>query len=192
MASLSPTTAPMSAKDGRSGSEGKKGPPLVQRMAHVSLAAFSRIGRPYGRVSGRADAGNRGERLPHRYVISHELTLRLRRWRCCGRHGWAGARAGRRCYGPPKSPGSPPYPLVALTGRLGWWRGRDGLGLGDIKLAAVAGSGPQVSRRGRTGDAGHVGGLLPGRRDPPGPRGFASNAPPPGAEQAVGNPRQIV
>ena len=51
---------------------------------NVSLAAFSRIGRPYGRVSGRADAGNRGERLPHRYVIPHELTLRLRRWRCCG------------------------------------------------------------------------------------------------------------
>ena len=64
MASLSPTTAPMSAKDGRSGSEGKKGPPLL-RMAQREPCRGSKAGRPYGRVSARADAGNRGERRCH-------------------------------------------------------------------------------------------------------------------------------
>ena len=31
-------------------------------------------------------------------------------------------------------------PLVALMAGYRWWRGRDGLGLGDIKLAATAGA----------------------------------------------------
>jgi leader peptidase (prepilin peptidase) / N-methyltransferase len=31
-------------------------------------------------------------------------------------------------------------PLLALMAFYRWWRGRDGLGLGDIKLAAVAGA----------------------------------------------------
>jgi len=31
-------------------------------------------------------------------------------------------------------------PFLALWGGYRWWRGRDGLGLGDVKLAAVAGA----------------------------------------------------
>ena len=31
-------------------------------------------------------------------------------------------------------------PLLALMAGYRWWRGRDGLGLGDVKLAAVAGA----------------------------------------------------
>src|SRR5256884_9345656 len=42
--------------------------------------------------------------------------------------------AGRPARGPP-----PAVPLLALMIGYRRWRGRDGLGLGDIKLAAVAG-----------------------------------------------------
>jgi hypothetical protein len=52
MASQSPTTAPMSAKDGRSGSEvGRRLHHWPNRWRNVSLAAASRTGRPYGRVA---------------------------------------------------------------------------------------------------------------------------------------------
>ena len=81
---------------------------------NVSLAAFSRIGRPYGRVSGRADAGNRGERLPHppRTDAAAAALALLRAGTVGPGAGWEAVLWAR------KSPGSPPYPLVALTGRL--------------------------------------------------------------------------
>ena len=75
-----------------------------------------------------------------RYIIPNELTaaaaaLALLRAGTLGPEAgweavlWAAARALAVAL-----------PLVALMAGYRWWRGRDGLGLGDIKLAAVAGA----------------------------------------------------
>jgi len=75
-----------------------------------------------------------------RYVIPNELTaaaaaLALLRAGTVGPEAgweaalWAAARALAVAL-----------PLVALMAGYRWWRGRDGLGLGDVKLAGVAGA----------------------------------------------------
>ena len=76
----------------------------------------------------------------HRYIIPNELTaaaatLALLRAGTLGPEAgweamlWAAARAVAVAL-----------PLVALMAGYRWWRGRDGLGLGDIKLATTAGA----------------------------------------------------
>jgi leader peptidase (prepilin peptidase) / N-methyltransferase len=71
-----------------------------------------------------------------RYIIPNELTgaalaLALLRAGAAGPEAviWAAARALAVAL-----------PFLALMTGYRWWRGRDGLGLGDIKLAAVAGA----------------------------------------------------
>jgi len=75
-----------------------------------------------------------------RYIIPNELTaaaaaLALLRAATLGPEAgweamlWAAARALVVVL-----------PLLALMAGYRWWRGRDGLGLGDVKLAAVAGA----------------------------------------------------
>jgi leader peptidase (prepilin peptidase)/N-methyltransferase len=75
-----------------------------------------------------------------RYIIPNELTgaalaLALVRAGAIGPEaGWQAAiwAAGRGLL--------IALPFLALMAGYRWWRGRDGLGLGDIKLAAVAGA----------------------------------------------------
>jgi len=75
-----------------------------------------------------------------RYIIPNELTgaalgLALLRAATIGPEaGWDGLlwAAGRAL--------AIALPFLALMMGYRWWRGRDGLGLGDIKLAAVAGA----------------------------------------------------
>lgn len=75
-----------------------------------------------------------------RYIIPNELTaaaaaLALLRAGTLGPEAgweavlWAAARAL-----------AVTLPLLALMAGYRWWRGRDGLGLGDVKLAGVAGA----------------------------------------------------
>jgi leader peptidase (prepilin peptidase)/N-methyltransferase len=75
-----------------------------------------------------------------RYIIPNELTgaavaLALLRAATVGPDAgweallWAAARSLATAL-----------PLLVLMAAYRWWRGRDGLGLGDIKLAAVAGA----------------------------------------------------
>jgi len=75
-----------------------------------------------------------------RYIIPNELTgaalaLALLRAGTVGPEaGWAAAIwAALRAL-------ATALPFLALMAGYRWWRGRDGLGLGDIKLAAVAGA----------------------------------------------------
>jgi leader peptidase (prepilin peptidase)/N-methyltransferase len=75
-----------------------------------------------------------------RYIIPNELTgaalaLGLLRAGAAGPEaGWAAAIwAALRAL-------AVALPFLALMAGYRWWRGRDGLGLGDIKLAAVAGA----------------------------------------------------
>ena len=75
-----------------------------------------------------------------RYIIPNELTgaaagLALLRAGAVGPEaGWDALlwAAGRAL--------AVALPLLALMAGYRWWRGRDGLGLGDVKLAAVAGA----------------------------------------------------
>jgi leader peptidase (prepilin peptidase) / N-methyltransferase len=75
-----------------------------------------------------------------RYIIPNELTgaalgLALLRAATVGPEaGWDGLlwAAGRAL--------AIALPFLALMAGYRWWRGRDGLGLGDVKLAAVAGA----------------------------------------------------
>ena len=75
-----------------------------------------------------------------RYIIPNELTgaavgLALLRAGAIGPEaGWNAMlwAAGRAL--------AVALPLLALMAGYRWWRGRDGLGLGDVKLAAVAGA----------------------------------------------------
>lgn len=75
-----------------------------------------------------------------RYIIPNELTVAalvlalLRAWTIGPEAGldallWAAGRALAIAL-----------PFLALMAGYRWWRGRDGLGLGDVKLAAVAGA----------------------------------------------------
>lgn len=75
-----------------------------------------------------------------RFIIPNELTgaalalALLRAWAAAPEAGWTAAvwAAGRGL--------ATALPFLALMIGYRWWRGRDGLGLGDIKLAAVAGA----------------------------------------------------
>ena len=75
-----------------------------------------------------------------RYIIPNELTaaafaLALLRAGTVGPDaGWAA------CSGPPSRAAAVALPFLALMIGYRRWRGRDGLGLGDVKLAAVAGA----------------------------------------------------
>ena len=177
----------MSAKDGRSGSERKKGPPLVRPMAQREpCRRFHGPGGLTGAFLAALMLAIAVSELPHRYVIPNELTLRLRRC-CTGRHGWAGGGLGGGAMGRRKSPGSPPYPwsgyrwcaaAMGLGSAISSWRPSRALPrhFAGVELATLAALGAYF-----------LAGAIHRR-----PRGFASNAPAPGAEQAVGNLRQIV
>ena len=99
----------------------------------------ARTGRLVRRVPGCADAGNRRERLP---PLHHPQ-------RTDGRGCGAGAAARRDARTGGGLGGDAVgrlgalaivLALLALMAGHRWWRDRDGLGLGDVKLAAIAGA----------------------------------------------------
>ena len=75
-----------------------------------------------------------------RYIIPNELTAAAAALALL-RAGTLGPEAGwEAVLWAAASALAVALPLVALMAGYRWWRGRDGLGLGDIKLAATAGA----------------------------------------------------
>jgi len=75
-----------------------------------------------------------------RYIIPNELTAAAAALALL-RAGTLGPEAGwEAVLWAAASALAVALPLVALMAGYRWWRGRDGLGLGDIKLAATAGT----------------------------------------------------
>jgi leader peptidase (prepilin peptidase) / N-methyltransferase len=113
---------------------------LLLAVVAASLAATPGLDGVLGAFLGALMLAIAASDFPRRYIIPNELTgaalaLALLRAGAAGPEaGWEAViwAAGRGL--------AIALPFLALMIGYRWWRGRDGLGLGDIKLAAVAGA----------------------------------------------------